>query len=407
MPSQIQSVHLTPPKSHRFLLLDALRGLAALFVVALHFPRPLFPLAPSNGMLAVDFFFCLSGFVIPFSYESRLSQSLSFKDFLVARWIRLYPVYILGSVIGVVSVVAVGRISGVPGPGPVRWLALLAFAICFWPTALSSIPGRFSFPFNGPAWSLFYEIVANTGYALLVKARLARTAIFLLIAAVSLALLGYPVFHHGTVDVGYVNESFSLGFARVAFSFTAGALIYRLYRAKPPRAADRVSRWITPGLVSACLVLVLLSPFQWMQNEFFRLAAIGLCFPWLVYFGALTHIHPRLVRPCVLLGELSYPLYLLHNPLIGFLNARRILLFAAGHPTTAHIASLLLFVLLSWAAVWIAEHFDLPVRRRLVRLYTATLVRLYTATQSPATLSAARAEPQREPDPVLEESRRL
>ena len=69
---------------HRFHLLDALRGLAAMLVVTFHTPAQLkYFLNFPNSFLAVDFFFCLSGFVIAFSYEDRLKQSLSLRNFMV------------------------------------------------------------------------------------------------------------------------------------------------------------------------------------------------------------------------------------------------------------------------------------------------------------------------------------
>src|ERR1039458_3367376 len=80
----------------RFHLLDAMRGIAAILVVLYHIPSIFkhtldFP----NSILAVDFFFCLSGFVIAFSYEQRLRDHLNFRDFMVVRLTRLYPLFAL------------------------------------------------------------------------------------------------------------------------------------------------------------------------------------------------------------------------------------------------------------------------------------------------------------------------
>ena len=88
------SLHPTPPSHHRFHLLDGLRGIAAFMVVLYHMPRFMCTFA-HTAFLSVDFFFCLSGFVIGFSYEKRLLAGMRMKDFFAARIIRLYPTYLL------------------------------------------------------------------------------------------------------------------------------------------------------------------------------------------------------------------------------------------------------------------------------------------------------------------------
>src|SRR5580698_7057115 len=95
----------TPPEHHRFHFLDALRGLAAILVIMRHSPRCYaHSLVTENSFVAVDFFFCLSGFVIAFSYEQRLSTFFTFKNFCVARFIRLYPIAAIGTVVGAVEI---------------------------------------------------------------------------------------------------------------------------------------------------------------------------------------------------------------------------------------------------------------------------------------------------------------
>ena len=91
----------TTPEHHRFHLLDGLRGIAAVIVVMLHAPIQYTSHFRFHGsFLAVDFFFCLSGFVIAFSYEKRLRSFLDLRTFAIARIIRLYPLAALGTVTG-------------------------------------------------------------------------------------------------------------------------------------------------------------------------------------------------------------------------------------------------------------------------------------------------------------------
>ncbi len=366
-----QQLHFTPPKSHRFLFLDALRGIAALFVVAFHFPTVMTSSVAANGPLAVDFFFCLSGFVIAFSYERRLTETLSLKDFAVARLIRLYPIYILGSLLGLLSLILVLHFAF---HGAESWsgsLSLLALALFIWPTRLSPLGDSFNYPLNIPAWSLFYEIFANLAYALLVKLRAARSTVLACIVAASLALLVNAVASGNGTDQGGRQAGFGLGFARVSLSFFLGVLICRYYRSRP---ADAVTTWLhrlAPLVITFVLIGILSSPFPWMRTEGFRLFAISLCFPAMVYYGALARFPHSFTRLATALGELSYPLYLLHMPFVSLLRARRLVKFTTTHAALVHGAALCaiaIFAFLSWQ---IGEHVDLPIRRALTRLYNS------------------------------------
>lgn len=373
---QSQSIRFTPPKSHRFLLLDALRGLAALVVVGFHSPPQMWSIPPSNGMLAVDFFFCLSGFIVAFSYEQRLAESLSLKDFFIVRLIRLYPVYFLGSLLGLVMSVMTTHVTRVGEQSAINWLILAGFALFIVPVHVSSLKFQFAFPLDMAAWSLFFELVANVVFALLVKARVARSSIFLLIGAASGAILAHSIYHGGTMDVGSKNTTMALGYARVFLSFSTGVLTYRLYCSTRMFQLSSISHAICATLVILCLSVILLSPIGFMRTEFVRLVAVIICFPTLVYLGALAQIPERFSRKCVVLGELSYPLYLLHLPLLGLLYARHVLRFSSAHPRVAVFGLILFVAALAAAAWWIGERWDLPIRRYLMRCYAPAKVRI-------------------------------
>ena len=96
----------------RRLVLDGMRGVAALAVVALHLKDSLGISAPPASYLAVDLFFMLSGFVLAQAYGARLAGPLSPWGFIRLRLIRLYPLYLAGLVVGA----AVGLIDA-GGPG--------------------------------------------------------------------------------------------------------------------------------------------------------------------------------------------------------------------------------------------------------------------------------------------------
>lgn len=375
-----QPVHFIPAKNHRFLFLDALRGIAAVFVVFFHLPNATTAVIATNGMMAVDFFFCLSGFVIAFSYEKRLADSLSLKDFAVARLIRLYPIYILGAIVGLICTAVVQHIAFGAIDGCLHWVGLFALALFLWPTRLSPVHAAVNFPLNIPSWSLFYELAANFAYAFLVKLRLAGTAVIGGIAAMSIAILGSSLLHGGTVDVGNKAETLGMGFARVAFSFCAGILIFRIYRSTSHKTAGFASHWAIAALVTLSIVLILMAPATSMRSSVFRLLAIVVCFPTLVYCGAIVALPHFFSRVSAVLGELSYPLYLLHAPFLLPLFSRRVQRFFAEHAALGAGSAVLLVAILTFAFWWLGKHFDVPVRRLLVNLYNPSKDKVLVTT---------------------------
>ena len=380
-------LHNTPAAHHRFHLLDALRGVAALMVVLWHAPPSLFDHNRHPVYLAVDFFFCLSGFVIAFSYEKRLATSLSFREFLVARLIRLYPLYLLGTVFGLIAQVTGTMLL------PVRLKHSLSTVPLFLTQALM-LPnlkvGHFKawdstrlFPLNPPAWSLFFELAANLAFALLLcrpwlRKRLARSGSLVAIAAASLvAVLLWNAKVARELDLGWSTGLIdaALGMARVAFSFSIGVLLLRIYRRRPLLTPGVLAQWCLPVLTTALLVVALVTPFAALRSFAFHAVTIAVVFPAIVFLGALARISAWLTPLCVFLGDISYPLYLLHvefdYQLFRPWASDRI----AHSPAFATLA-LPLTVIITVAVAYLAAHFyDRPVRRFLTRAFnTRTLI---------------------------------
>src|ERR1700742_4709871 len=122
-------------KQH-FEILDGLRGVAALAVVTFHFMEWAYSDYSRNfighGFLAVDFFFCLSGFVIGYAYDDRIAK-MGVPEFFKSRIIRLHPLVISGSVLGMLTFLF-DPFGGHPELYHVAWLALIFFcSICIAP----------------------------------------------------------------------------------------------------------------------------------------------------------------------------------------------------------------------------------------------------------------------------------
>ena len=97
-PGNVDNVYLASKPKYE--ILDGLRGVAAMLVVAFHLfetysKGPAFQII-NHGYLAVDFFFVLSGFVIGYAYDDRWGKSLTLKNFFKRRLIRLHPMVVMG-----------------------------------------------------------------------------------------------------------------------------------------------------------------------------------------------------------------------------------------------------------------------------------------------------------------------
>src|ERR1700760_1005878 len=90
-------------KPRVFLCLDALRGTAAIVILLFHVPYFFGAVLFQHGYIAVDFFFMLSGFVLSFAYQEKIDQGGFFLRFAKIQMVRLYPLYFLGLVLGLMQ----------------------------------------------------------------------------------------------------------------------------------------------------------------------------------------------------------------------------------------------------------------------------------------------------------------
>src|SRR4051812_34823832 len=151
-----------------FVVLDGLRGVAALGVVIFHFMEMVIwnysKLWIGHGFLAVDFFFCLSGFVMGYAYDDRIGQ-MGLGQFFKVRLIRLQPLVVLGAVLGLIAFY--GNPFGViPGYGVGRVALLFVLSLLMIPYGAMKERSQNLFSLNAPAWSLFWEYVANLVFGL-------------------------------------------------------------------------------------------------------------------------------------------------------------------------------------------------------------------------------------------------
>ncbi len=309
-------------KSH-YEILDGLRGVAALLVVIFHvfetYSGDRFHQFINHGYLAVDFFFLLSGFVVGYAYDDRWGKMTQW-DFYKRRLIRLQPMVIMGTIIGAILFYfqagpVFPQIAGTP-VWQMLLVMLLGFTMLPLPTSMDIRGWQEMHPLNGPAWSLFFEYVANILYALIFR-RFSKTllAIFVFLSACFLVqfLVMGP---QGDVIGGWsINATqLHIGFARLLYPFFAGLLLCRMGKLIHIKNAFAIS--------SVLILIVFFIPriggseHLWM-NGLYESVAIIIVFPLIVSIGAGGNITGKFsAKVCKFFGDISYPIYITHYPLI-------------------------------------------------------------------------------------------
>jgi peptidoglycan/LPS O-acetylase OafA/YrhL len=373
--SAIQSPSAMKNETSYFYLLDAIRAAAALIVLCRHTTYFFGWLLPVSH-LAVDLFFVLSGVVVANAYEPRLRQGLPVARFMLIRLIRLYPLYLLGSAIGLLPVLAARYgLSAQALQGGFSGTLVAAVLM------LPMMSGDELFPLDTPAWSLFFELAANLFYAVILRhlsGRLLLTLILGCAAGLALSLVATPAH---TLHGGFSPSTMPVGAFRVGFSFFMGVALYRRFMrlrsvgrsigTNAPRGAGTRALVLVAALAAALTV----SPPTALR-PIYELLAVTVLFPSLIALAMHCPLSGRGARWCALLGMLSYPIYVLHVPVARTLNG---LLVKGLHLPLEHwlpyagIAFLAMFL----PACWIADRwYDGPARARLSSLLVPKFSRL-------------------------------
>jgi len=360
----------TKPHYH---ILDGLRGVAALTVVWFHifeaFATSHLDQQINHGYLAVDFFFILSGFVIGYAYDDRW-KTMKVKEFFWRRLIRLHPMVVMGTLIGAIMF----YFQGCPAWDVSKIsVAMLLVATVISALLIPATPGTEirgvgeMFPLNGPSWSLFFEYIGNILYALFIR-KLPTKALRVLVILAGLGLSAFAIWGpYGDLCVGFslTGDNMLGGTLRLLFSFSAGLLMSLIF--KPIRIKGAF--WI------GGLGIIILSAIPrigggehlWMNGLYDTLCVLAV-FPLLVYLGASGQTTDKITtRLCKFLGDISYPLYMVHYPFIYLYYAwvkNENLTFAQSLP-----GALTLFFGSVVLAFLCMKLYDGPVRKRLSKRF--------------------------------------
>jgi peptidoglycan/LPS O-acetylase OafA/YrhL len=364
-------------KKH-LLILDALRGIAALMVLMMHTfevycEGDYHKMLVNHGYLAVDFFFMLSGYVMAHAYDDRW-DTMSVMDFAKRRLIRLQPLIVLGMTIGALLFffqesslfpkVAETSVS------QVVLLMLIGYTLLPVPPSMDIRGWAEMHPLNGAAWSLFFEYIANVLHVLVLR-KLSNWALFALVLLAAGALFNVAVYGKaGDLIGGWSTEpeQLKVGFTRLLFPYMAGMLLRRVL---PPSSGKNT--FVIAGLL---LVLALGAPRlggydQVWLNGLYEVVVLVAVFPIILYLGAMGTVRNSLTQKlCTFLGDISYPLYITHFPIIYTYSA-----WVTNYKVPieevmpASVAVMLTTILVAYASL---RWYDMPVRKWLTRRWMRT-----------------------------------
>ena len=378
--SNISASAFSDTKAH-YDLLDGLRGVAALMVIWYHVFEG-FAFASNSaietlnhGYLAVDFFFILSGFVIGYAYDDRWGKSLTMKDFFKRRLIRLHPMVIMGAVLGAITFCIQGSVQWDGTHVAISMIMLSLLCTIFFIPAMPGVGYEVRgngemFPLNGPCWSLFFEYIGNILYALFIR-RLSNKALTVFVVLLGVALAAFAVFNvstYGNIGVGWTLDgvNFLGGSLRMLFPFSLGMLMSRNFKPMKVKGAF----WIcTIALIALFSVPYLEGLEPLCMNGVYEAFFVIVAFPIILWIGASgTTTDKQSTKICKFLGDISYPVYVIHYPLMYLFYAWLIenQLYTLGE--TWHVA-LCVFILSIILAYLCLKLYDEPIRKYLAKRF--------------------------------------
>jgi peptidoglycan/LPS O-acetylase OafA/YrhL len=357
--------------------LTGLRGIAALSVALGHYKIgnliPAFvPFDWWEGA-AVDLFFVLSGFTMCLAYRVGEAPALPFRNYLVARFARIYPLYIItfafrSFVLHRPDILTYGQYHELVWDY-VRQITMTNA----WSVISSGIHT------NGPSWSVSVEFfcylfIFPPLFYLFSRFLRLRWPIYLTLSTVLLAASCYIYLHHYNWFIflcgrdpacGLPEFAYSVNLLRGILGFAAGWGVYAAFFAddRLSRWAGRNADWITLAVVILLIGgIVGLTPIQLMIVGF-PLLVLGV--------SSETSLTSRILssRPLNYLGEISYSIYLIHIPWMDF-GKFRAGLFPRYEPGPLPSALLLVGGLLVLSAA--SYHFVEKPLRQIIRAAWST-----------------------------------
>jgi len=310
--------------------LDCLRGIAAFMIVFYHLDIVYRIGGPfQRGYLFVDLFFLLSGFVLAVSTEKKLNTGIGAVEFTWARYKRLFPLVAVGIGVALVRAVVIGMAD------PLTLIIWVALDLAMIPSLVGTGP---FYRFNGPQWTLFYELLANFLHALVLK-RVPTRALLVLALAMAIWLV-YTVRIHGADTMGVDAPTWKtwwMALPRVGFPYILGVWIGRRYR--EGLRTPSLPWWLALALPVGGIMLVPALPLGKVTGD---LGFVILFLPVMTWLIAMAQ-PPQAWRTAMeWLGNFSLPLYCVHLTVLVWMSE------LLGRTTAVATAAVITAMALSW-----------------------------------------------------------
>lgn len=304
--------------AHRFEVLDSWRGLSACLVALFHLQAYSHFYGSSllrHSFLFVDFFFVLSGFVIVANYRDKLLSGYSPWEFMLLRFGRIYPLHvaILAGLIGLE--LARYQFDGLLSGSGQKFAGPTSVAAIFSNLLLvQSLGVHDGLTWNLPSWSISVEFYAYIVFA--VALLCLRSRIYLFIAFVGVAAPAFLLYR-----VGHIDTQYDFGIVRCVLGFFVGFVCYDVYLLLRRHGLQDAARSsvgnvaVATVIEAACLTMIIAfvcfcgdGPLSVAAPAVFGIAVLVFS----IEGGVLSRI--LRARPFMLLGMLSYSIYMVHMP---------------------------------------------------------------------------------------------
>lgn len=324
----------TSSKYSRLAEIDVLRGIAALAVVFYHFFTRYdrhynydfeVPDFIRFGATGVQLFFIISGFVIFWT----LSKTQSYKDFLAARFARLYPAY--WAAVTITAIVISFPIAGELG---------LEVSFAGYLVNLTMFQEFLKFEHvDGVYWTLTVELLFYFLISTIFILNGFKYIRYILLGFMMLSMFWW-YFKDQNVLIYYVGKILILDY--ICY-FSAGICFYKL--------------WIGDKSKLDYLIILVSIICNFFYHRFDE--AVFIVIYYLIMF-AIVNNHLRFIirREFLFLGKISYPLYLVHQN-IGFVIIFSLLTYQVS-PFFAIAIAMLIVILLAYL---ISKYIEYPGQR--------------------------------------------
>ncbi|PIB65190.1 acyltransferase [Pseudomonas sp. 2995-3] len=305
----------TAPSSDKLEFIQALRGFAALIVVIFHGSRFISPygtglgdqLFGEMGSLGVSVFFIISGIIMTIT-TTKSDGSVSYvKEFLIKRFSRVWPAYIIAS-LAFVFIVRYG-FDFFSDPTHLR---SLFYSLVFLPPSGSDGAPVFGFPVLSVGWSLSYEMYFYIVFGLSMLFGRARWIAFF--SWIGLTLLLIPYLHGAvtlstTTNYGFSHVYLNLITSPIIWLFAVGVMIGLVYKSRIEIKSVNTLQ---------LLIFTAFSLVIWQYLARFKMGhgisewGLSLIPMMLILMIASKRINLSVPGWTIFLGDISFSLYLWH-----------------------------------------------------------------------------------------------